>query len=233
MRYTLDKIIIVITALFFTSSAFSEGPPNHRNAVAIVHGKPLYKQDCETENCIVQTLIEDFGIQNSVAPTESELTQYCSWSETRIERRKTEAEKLEKELTSRKLSDRQKREKQADLESLRAIIKMNEEDRLIIGDKYSEICREAASKLFVGRWKIMNALYKRYKGRLAITKFGPVPVDAIRSMIVEEEKKGSFTIFDKDTEEKFRKSLETDGSKYYEQNKGEAELARPPWVDKE
>lgn len=237
----MKNMIVVIAVLLFASSAFAEGLPINRNPVAIIHGRPLYKEDCENENCIVQTLIEDFGSRNSIAPTETELTLYVAWLEGSmrkdVERRKIEVEKLEKELASQKLTDRQKREKQAHLKTLRELMetdKLIAEDRLKMGEKrFTEIYRGPA-KLFVGRWKIMNALYERYKGRIAITKFGPVPVDAIRSMIAEEEKKDGFKIFDNDIQNRLIKSQETDSiNLFYELNKGETELARPPWIDKE
>ena len=237
----MNIIIIILTVMLFTSSVFAEGLPNHRNAVAKVHDRLLFKEECENENCIVQALIEDYGRRNSIAPTDAEFDLYVAWFEAwekkDVERRRIEVEKLEKELASGKLSDRQKTEKQAYLKTLRHLTETDKEIadlKLKMGEKKASESFRGPAKLFVGRWKIMNALYDRYKGRIAITKFGPVPVDAIRSMIAEEEEKGGFKIFDRDVEEKFRKSLETDSVKlFYEQEKGEAELARPPWIDKD
>lgn len=202
--------------------------------MAIVHGKLLYTESCEDENCIVQTLIEDFGSRNSVAPTNIEFDLYCdsqiAFRRKTFERNKIELENLEKQFASGKLSERQKKE----LETLRRAIEKDEKERSELSDEdFFKICRSPLGGLFLQRWKIMNALYERYKGRMAITKFGPVPVDAIRSMISEEEKNDSFKIFVKDIENKFKSSLETDGVKFYEPKQGEAELARPPWINKE
>ena len=226
-------ILFVIIVALFATSAFSEGPPNQRNPVARVHDRLLYKEECKNENCIIQALIEDFGSRNSIVPTETELDCYCNSHVTSrrktFEKNKFEFDKLTKQSVSGKLNERQKQT----FEILRRTIEMDEKERSSLSDEnFFKICHSPAGDLFLRRWKIMNALYKRYKGRIAITKFGPVPVDAIRSMITEEEKNDGFKIFDKDIENRFIKSHEVDNVKFYEQKQGEAELARPPWINK-
>jgi hypothetical protein len=45
-------------------------------------------------------------------------------------------------------------------------------------------------------WKVGRALYRQYGGRVRLTGFGPEPFDAIERFLIEEERRGNFSVPD-------------------------------------
>jgi len=229
----LKTVFALVAFLVLLQNAFAVGETAQKKTVAIVHGTALYEEDCPNiTECITGMLLDDFGKNNSLQVTDQELElyskSYLNSMMNRLPKKRDEAVALEREITAGKLTESRRKLKLRMLEDVKIEIKNLEEIIEFTQKHYKEL--RAPAELFVGRWKIMNALYDRYKGRIAITKFGPVPTDAIERMIVEEEKAGMVKILDKENDLTFHRSFDKDANNgYYPQQEGETALKIPPW----
>jgi hypothetical protein len=52
------------------------------------------------------------------------------------------------------------------------------------------------TSIIVQDWKVQRSLYQRHGGRVLVSSFGVVAIDAMQRFLREEEKRGSFEIFD-------------------------------------
>lgn len=82
---------------------------------------------------------------------------------------------------------------------------------------------------FVKTWKINKSLYERYGGRVIFQQAGPEPLDAYRSFLKEQEKKGAFQIVNKDYEAPFWKYFVTDSMHTFYSKDDGAKLMNTPW----
>ena len=82
---------------------------------------------------------------------------------------------------------------------------------------------------FVQSWKVNQALFKEYKGRVIFQQAGPEPLDAYRDFLKEYEKKGAFRILDKTYEAGFWCYFTNeDMHVFYPEDEG-AEIINTPW----
>jgi hypothetical protein len=56
---------------------------------------------------------------------------------------------------------------------------------------------------WIEAWKFNKSAYEEYRGVVAVTKFGPDPVEATRRLLVEYEKDKRLVIFDADLKSSF------------------------------
>lgn len=229
----MKTILGLVSFVALLQNSFAVGETTQKKTVAIVHGTALYEEDCPNiSECIAGIILADFSKNNSLQVTDQEIglytKSYLNSMRNRLPKKIDDAVALEKEITDAKLTVSHRKLKVRQLEDIKMEIKALEEN-IVFTEKNYEAVRGPA-KLFVERWKIMNALYNRYKGRIAITKFGPVPTDAIERILVEEEKGGGIKIIDTEKGMAFHRSLDKEANHgYYPQQEGETALKIPPW----
>ncbi len=89
--------------------------------------------------------------------------------------------------------------------------------------------------LLVESWKIQRSLYQRYGGRVLISSFGPTAIDALKKFLQEEEKLGSFKIFDPELRAAFWATFadKTGGRGLAQGRSADEVFATPPWQTKD
>jgi hypothetical protein len=96
---------------------------------------------------------------------------------------------------------------------------------------------DAAARLqigaaFIRQWKVNQALYQQYGGRIVFQQGGPEPLDAYAKFLEEARARGDFEILDRDLEDAFWKYYRDDSihSFFEPGSKEEAQaFASPPW----
>jgi hypothetical protein len=91
--------------------------------------------------------------------------------------------------------------------------------------------RRTVAAAFIRQWRINQALYRDYGGRIIFQQGGPEPLDAYRRFLEEQQRKGSFAIADKALEAAFWRYYKDDAihSFYPTGSAEEAQAFASPW----
>lgn len=84
----------------------------------------------------------------------------------------------------------------------------------------------------VQNWKVQRSLYQRYGGRVLVSSFGfNVAIDAMKRFLREEEKRGSFEVFDPDLRAALWRAVadETWADGVATGRRADELFATPPW----
>lgn len=97
--------------------------------------------------------------------------------------------------------------------------------------------REQEDRAFMSNvaqyWKVQRSLYKRYGGRVLVSAFGAQAIDGQQKYLREEEKRGSFEIFDPGLRAAFwaTSADETWADGAIQGRAADEVFATPPWQD--
>jgi hypothetical protein len=92
--------------------------------------------------------------------------------------------------------------------------------------------RREIGAAFIRQWKVNQALYQQYGGRIVFQQGGPEPLDAYAKFLEEAQARGDFEILDRGLEDAFWKYYRDDSihSFFEPGSKEEAQaFASPPW----
>jgi hypothetical protein len=180
---------------------------------------------------VQKRLMDDYAKRFRLEPTEAEIQPLVralqeSYRDTEEAMRKTREQRHEEIRAKLKAPDLSA----ADRERLTAEL-ANLENFLTKPLDTSASDHELMS-LLVENWKVQRSLYQRYGGRVLITAFGPTAIDAMSKLLQEEEKHGSFKIFDPELRAAFWTAIadQTRAERHVTQGRGADEVfATPPW----
>lgn len=138
-----------------------------------------------------------------------------------------------KELKTATLSERERKDKESQLQTIEKILKMTremEERTHGMGESLRRMRRKSARQ-FVRSWKINKALYAKYGGRVIFQQAGVEPIDAYRDFLKEQEKNGAFQILDKKYEAPFWRYFINDAMHtFYSKDDGVKFINTPWWM---
>lgn len=193
---------------------------------------------------IIGSLLRKFAEDHHIEPTGQEidlLIQRMDEANKKSEAfLKEDSEALQAELKNANLPKIQRKEKKKELEKIRQILDALREQKQI--DWSQEVLMQSRRRE-MGRlimlWKISQALFEKYGGRVIFNRstpkpaegffqLGPEPVDAYRDFLKEQEKNGSFEIFDPSLKDSFwryfaRETMHT----YLSEGKGRKAMTVP------
>ena len=193
-----------VAALGLAQSNQPAEPDSNSVVIAVVGGIDITLQDkARLDGLIFETLLAKFARDQKIAPTEAELDAFIRKTEELRKEHQRELEQdlpeLRKELQSTKLNDRERKDQEEllrlterALNSFREIQSLNQRQQ----DELRVMQRRRAEQ-FVLRWKINQALYRKYGGRVIFQQAGPEPLDACRDFLRDQERTGAFIIVDK------------------------------------
>jgi hypothetical protein len=94
-----------------------------------------------------------------------------------------------------------------------------------------QAARDQIATAFILQWKINQALYHQYGGRVIFQQGGPEPLDATRKFLEHAEARGEFTIADKALASDFWRYYRNDAmhSFYPPGKETKRVFASPPW----
>lgn len=83
---------------------------------------------------------------------------------------------------------------------------------------------------FIRSWKMNNALYKKYGGRVIFQQMGPEPLDAYRKFLQDCEKRGDFQIMEEKLKLPFWEYFVNEKMhRFYSQKEGNKVMTTPWW----
>jgi len=165
----------------------------------------LQKEKNEKLRTLVwQAVFQDFAKQQGVEPTTAEIDSQISsqrrfMKEDKIRRAK-ERERLVVELKSPNLTEAQRKLSQQYLDTLLSLEKhdaaMAQERRTPEQEKMWANSDRRVAQVWVKNWKVNQALYRTFGGRIIFQQAGWEPIDAYRKVLEQYEARKAFVVRD-------------------------------------
>jgi hypothetical protein len=176
-------------------------PAPVKSGAAMVLGKPISRKDEPKLLAIVLSeLLYHYAQEHKIEPTPEEITAYLQSSAGRDlrlrEEWRRELKTLEEELASPALTDADRRQKQSRIETIRGVLSQEDESSFLRQTYFDETrsAEQEIARQALMHWKVNQALFARYGGRVIQTRNGPVPLEAQRAFLVQQEREGAFRI---------------------------------------
>ena len=193
------------------------GPGSNSVVIAVVCGQVISRQDQpRLDGMIFETLLEKFARENKITPTEAELDAFTRGTDEQRKDHQQELEQdlpeLRRELQSTTLPERDRKDKEELLRLTERALSSFREIQSLSRDQADELrlLNRRRAEQFVLRWKINQALYRKYGGRVIFQQAGLEPLDAYRDVLRDQERTGAFIIVDKDSEKEFWRYFTTE-----------------------
>jgi hypothetical protein len=151
-----------------------------------------------------KALFEDYARQKKIAPTPAEIDSYIAHlrefeKQDHLRRDKQRTELIE-ELRSPSLTEARRKQAQSALDTLNRLKDFDAQRAAELRDPAQQrMEREAqrqVSEEWIRRWKVNQALYREFGGRIIFQQAGCEPIDAYRKLIDSSEAKHQFVLYD-------------------------------------
>lgn len=233
------KLILVAAVLSAVPSIIAQRAAKDTNVIAVVLGKQIIASETnELTGIILGSLTEQFAIENSIEPTPEELDVLIRMTDETGKqwkiRSQEERAKLIEELGSPSLSGSEREKKETRLKKLERLLKFvaDKEKESMANEEQARSMKREVALSFARPWKINQALYRKYGGRVVFQQAGLEPLDAYRDFLKEQEKKGNFKILDKTCAANFWGYFTNDaGHTFYSQEEGAKFINTPFWIN--
>ncbi len=190
----------------------------------------------EMKYVILGALTDKYAAGDQIQVEQEEIDAYVETMNRAKEqdhrKRKDRREEIERQLASGSLDDEQRKALTSELDMLNELLASlgggSDSDEEL---REERAAREQVASAFILQWKINQALYRQYGGRVIFQQGGPEPLDAYRQFLEEAQKRGDFRILDASLEPGFWRYYKTDSihSFYPEGSDEEAQAFETPW----
>lgn len=215
-------------------------PTSYGDARAPVAGRVLgttiRTQDAEELRYVVlQRLTDRYVREKGITVTQAEKDAYNKAVRDRIrqdrERYAVQRDALQRKLAAQGLSEAERKSLAAELDTVNGTLAALAEP----AGKPEEIqaARDQIADAFIRQWKINQALYRQYGGRIIFQQGGPEPLDAYRQFLQARQARGDFSIQERTLVAAFWRYYYADAihSFYPPGSREEAQaFATPPWL---
>lgn len=204
--------------------------------VAEVLGTKVHTADAdEMQYVVLGKLMDQYASEAGIVVASSEVDAYIAAMNRIAEKDRTEREArragIAQKLESQTLTPAEKDALSSELAALDELGEM-----LGAGDNGAEpeedrAARRQFAEAVIRQWKINQALYRQYGGRIIFQQGGPEPLDAYSEFLEDQQKQGAFRIVDKSMEPAFWRYFRTDSihSFYASGSEEEARAFETPW----
>jgi hypothetical protein len=237
-RFYYIGILFIILGLSIAACGDDTNSPAMDPVIARVLDKDIRRSEkMNLDGIIFGSLLQKYTKDNAIAPTQADIDAFVERSkQQKIEQHKNwEAKKCDvlKQLESNVLPDVSRKELTSKLEMydrfLRTDVQMADYEV-----KHPEQSRKTEAEIatrFVQAWKVNQALYKQYGGRVIFQQAGVEPLDAYREFLRDQEKAGAFQIMDKQYEASFWNYFTNDTMhSFYTKEDGDKFMTTPWWL---
>ena len=234
-KHAIVAVMLLVSSFFMLTTPLW-AKENKDKVIAIVLGKEITVADQDKlDKLIFGALLQQYAKEKNISPTDIELENFNTKMKAQEAKNLAEftadKDRLLQELNSPTLSAAERKEKETQLHTLETLLRSEPE----IGEMTSEMeaqiqagYRQIAQQ-FVQSWKINQALFQQYGGRVIFQQGGPEPLDAYLAFLRDQESKGAFQILDPQYKAGFWDYFIRDSSHgFFDQDQG-TELMNTPW----
>ena len=201
-------------------------------------GTTIHTSDAdELRYVVLKRLTDRYADEKGITVTQAEKDAYAKSVQASLrkdrERYAARSADLKRKLAAGGLSEAQRRSLAAELDSANKTVAALAEPTG--SPEEIKAARDQVADAFIRQWKINQALYRQYGGRVAYQQGGPEPIDAYRRFLVEREARGDFTIVNAALAPAFWRYYFTDSIHAFFPAGSKAEtaaFAAPPWLSK-
>ena len=213
------------------------GPPDVPLVAEVLGTKVHTRDPAEMQAVIIGKLVDRYATEQRIAVKPEEIDAYIDSlrrvAEQDRRRQTARREELSRKLESTTLSEAERQSLSAELDSLNEFL--NHLGGAGNGAKEDsaedQAARRQVAAAFIRQWKINQALYRQYGGRIIFQQGGPEPLDAYRTFLQAQERQGAFKILNPAFAAEFWKYFHTDEihSFYPKGSREEVQAFETPW----
>jgi hypothetical protein len=154
-------------------------------------------------------VFSDYAKKRDVRPTQAEIESHVNSirkfkKEDRV-RREQERERLIAELKSPDVTETRRKQAQQYLDTLNSLrehdLRMEQERREQAREQMWQDSERRVSEVWVKQWKVNQALFREFGGRIIFQQAGWEPIDAYRRLLDDYEARKAFVVHDRDLRE--------------------------------
>jgi len=154
---------------------------------------------------IKQILLQHYVEEQGLQATDKEIAQLLKRKQEVMEKdRKTmEARRseLETALASNTPAGEEREQLEAELKAINQMQQAMKEADSRAGTPESDAAETRVASAFIEQWKVNQAMYRKYGGRVIFQQGGPEPLDAYHEFFKAAQKSGEFRILNKESEQ--------------------------------
>ena len=189
---------------------------------------------------IKQILLQHYVEEQGLQATDKEITQLLKRKQEVMEKDRkvmdARRSELEKALASKTPVGEERKQLEKELEALNAMHQAMTEADSRAGTPESAAAETRVARAFVEQWKVNQALYRQYGGRVIYQQGGPEPLDAYHEFFKAAQKSGEFRIINKEFESALWRYYTTDSKHQFipeSGNEKEQAINTPWWMMEE
>lgn len=196
-------------ALLLVSLAWSGQTEPDSRVTARVLGEEIRTGDPEElRYLILGRLTDQYAADRGIEVSPEEIDAYIEHMEAlrAKDRREREArrDQIQRELNAATLGDAERSALIEELDSLNQLLRDLDTTSETPQDSAEDAeARRTVAAAFIRQWKINQALYRDYGGRVGYQQGGPEPLDAYRRFLEAQQTRGAFEILDDDLQAEF------------------------------
>jgi len=184
---------------------------------------------------IKQILLQHYVREQGLKATDKEIAELLNRKQEVMQKDRKQMDarrdEIEKTLTAKTLEDAERQQLEKELNSINALQQAMAEADSRAGTPESAAAETRVARAFVEQWKVNQALYREYGGRVIYQQGGPEPLDAYHEFLKAAEKSGEFRIINKEFEPAFWRYYTTDSSHQFipESGNEKDQAINTPW----
>lgn len=161
----------------------------------------------ELRTRVLREISRDYVEKHNLQATAQEIREFQDHQERfmaqdRLRRQKRLAD-LERKLQDATLSAKEREQAEKNRATLLSLAAREERQEDEPNRQREAAGRSEIARLWVEGWKLNTSIHATYGGTVAVTPFGPQPVEATRRLLEEYEKQGMLVIPDEDLRRRF------------------------------
>jgi hypothetical protein len=200
----LYALALAAACSFAAIGAFAEPPASspQPSAAATVLGTEIRTSDPEElRYLILRPLADRYAAARGIEVTPPEIDAYLARMAAVAERDRRERNArlagIGRQLATPVLADDQRAALSAERDRLKQLQRDLDRDAATPQEAAEEAqARRVVAAAFIRQWKINQALYREFGGRIVFQQGGPEPLDAYRRFLEDQQSRGAFAITD-------------------------------------
>jgi len=236
MRLSWFCFVFALLPAAVATTQSESAKDNGRIAATVLGQRIATGQSARLTGLILGRLLNRYADKRGIEVTDDEIEVFLLSMEARERRQLGEMKEqwsaLREKLDAGGLDDHERGRVEARLDVVESILERFAGEPEYTDETKASIrtMKRESARHYIRQWKINQALYREYGGRVIFQQAGPEPIDAYRTFLKEHEKRGSFRILTEELEKEFwRYFIDDDMHNFYPEGEGEKFMETPWW----